>query len=102
MEIKIDAAQIDELAREALLKSAFGQTIQDVVSKTLSNSYNNPIDEALKKYVATVALNIIETTYKDMIRETLAAAIAKRLTTELVEQFTAATFSRIDRAIRDM
>jgi hypothetical protein len=101
MEITIDAAQIDQLAHDALLKSAFGKTIQDAISKTLSSTYNNPIDEALKKYMSGLAVDIIESQYKEQIATGIATVVAQRLTKDFIEKFTGAVFDKLDRALKD-
>lgn len=100
MQISISAEQIDELAKEALVKSAFGKTIQDTVNKLVGASYNNPVEDALRVYVKNVATQVIEQKFKGQVEELVLAAVAKHLTKEVVEGLADKTVTSIVRAIQ--
>ena len=83
MEIKVDANVVEQAVAEAIVKSAIGAKIQAAVAGLLSKSWNNPIDDALEKVIAEVALKCIREEYGDLIR----AKVKEKMADECLDNF---------------
>jgi HEPN domain-containing protein len=100
VEIHIDAAQIEQLAVDALLKSAFGAAVQKAVNQVVSSSsYDSPIDREIRAWVAQVASRLVRDRYAEVVETAIADALAKRLTKEFVEGFTEVAMQRLEKAL---
>ncbi len=94
LEFNISPDDIERLVKDSIMQAGFGRAVTDAIGKALTG-YNNPIDEALKRYVGKVAADLIQEKYASEVREAVARHIEARVTKELIDKVT-------DEAVRKM
>jgi hypothetical protein len=50
MEINITPGDVEKMVKDSLVKAGLGKAITEAIQKALTGSYNNPIDEAIKRF----------------------------------------------------
>lgn len=102
IEINIKPEDVDALVKDAIMKSAFGKTIQDAINKVLNaHSYNSPIEDVLKKHISDVAKTLMQTEWKEKLDNAVRSAIAARLTDAHLQKISDEAINRIVRAAED-
>ena len=102
MKIEINADQVDQLVRDTILKAGIGKTIEGAVQKILgAHSYNNPVEDELKKYIASVVRLMLETDFKDQVNAAVRAVLEKKVTQPIMEKMADAAIDKIVRAAED-
>jgi len=97
--IEIKPEDIDRLVREAVTKSMIGTAIQQQVSKVLT-SYNSPVDEAIRKVVADVALQAIRDKFEGQIKELVAAAMDAKVKKDVLDAIVNTAMDKLIQAAR--
>lgn len=100
LELNISPEDIEALVRDSIMRSGFGKAVNEGVQKALSG-YNNPLDEAIKRYVLDVAGTLLREKYNDQIRAAIATAMEKHVTTNILDKITEAAIEKMARAAQD-
>ena len=99
MQIEITPNDIEKMVKEAILKSSIGTAVQKAVSSVVnSSSYNNPIDDEIRKVVTEIAKELIKENYGPEIRTLVAEAMEKRVTKETLVKITESAMKLIEEA----
>lgn len=101
MQINLTPDDVDTLVKDTILKAGIGKVITDAVARTLGASYNNPIDDALKRYIGTVVGQLLETDFKVQVDAAVRAAIEERLTAPIMQKMSEAAIQKIVKAAED-
>lgn len=102
MKIEINSEQVEQLVHDTILKAGIGKAIQEAVVRTISASpYNNPIDEALKRYIVTVVEAMMKTEFREQIDAAVREAIKQRIDAKTLETLSGAAIEKIVRAAED-
>jgi len=103
IEVNVDSAAINKMMTDAILDSAIGKTLRDVVENKvadLGKSYNNPIAAAVDREVQLLVQKMVNDQFKPMI----AARVNELMTDELVSRIATAAWetliTQIDRVSR--
>jgi len=83
MNITINADDVDKFVKEALLKSAIGETVQKSLTELINNKHNSPLREAIKRHVSDVAYEVIKEHHTETIRNQIIDILDKKLTQDL-------------------
>lgn len=101
-EINIKPEDVDQLVKDTILKAGIGRVIQDAVAKAISpHSYNNPIDEELKRYITTVVRGLLETDFKDQVATAVRSVLEQKVTQPIIETLAEKTIDKIVKAAED-
>lgn len=95
MEINITPEQINEMIREAVMNSSIGAVIKDQVKSAvdgLSSHYNNPIEEAAKKEILHI---IVEIMRSPEMHEKIKSLVINSMTDEFISQITNSAFREL-------
>lgn len=87
MSLNIDPRAINEFVADAIIKSALGEALRAAIEREvdkLKSQYNNPFDAVINQHLHRATLEILATEYGGLIREKLAAALARKLTDEFI------------------
>lgn len=95
--INMEPADIERFVKDSIMQSGFGKAIQEGINKSLAG-YNNPVDEALRRYVGQVASDLIREKYEADVRAAVARVIEEKVTNELIEKTVDAAVSKMQRA----
>jgi len=87
MNIQIDAKIVEDAVAKAIVDSAIGEKIKKSVEDLLKQSWDNPIDTAIKRVVTDVALKIVQVEYHNKIAETIKAKVTDETIDEFVKAF---------------
>jgi uncharacterized protein YajQ (UPF0234 family) len=94
LKVNLDAATVNQYVAQAVLDSAIGDQINQVLQEKISNigkSWNpdNPLRKVIEAEISNQIQKLIrEREYADLIRET----IKKQITEELISKITTAAF----------
>lgn len=87
IEVTITPDDIDALVRDAIMKSSLGKLIDDTIkSVTKSGSYNNPIEDAIKRFYADQTTRILNEVMRDRIVESIRATLSEKLTDDWIKE----------------
>lgn len=89
MELKIDPEAVNKFVADAVLNSAIGDAVKKAVEnelEKLTSVYNNPFESVVRTHVTGIALTVLREEYDDVIREKVAAALAKSFSTEFINR----------------
>lgn len=100
MNIQINAEDIDRFVKEALVKSAIGDTVQKALNEAI-NGYSSPLRNQLQHTIAVYAREVIEERFGETIREQIAAHIEKAVTAELTEKVVSESVNKMVKAMED-
>lgn len=96
MHIDIKPEDVDAMVKDSILKSSLGKIIEKAIQDvTKAGSYNNPIEESLRKYIANLAVVLIEEKYQDSIKAAISNIIEKQVTQDLVDKTVETAMSKI-------
>lgn len=95
IQIDIKPDDIDKLVKEAIMKSALGDAITKSISSVLGNSYNNPIETAIKQYVIEVSGKVLREQYESQVREAVTKFIAEKVNGEMLKTVTEAVVTKM-------
>ncbi len=87
MKLEITPENIDSLVKDAVLKSAFGQTIEKAVNSALTG-YDNPVEKQMKIFVGQLCYEVIREKFSDKIRSLVTEAVEKSLTDVAMQSVT--------------
>lgn len=87
MDVRIDAAAVEQAVSDAIVSSAIGAKIKFAVNELLSKGHNNPIDDAIKKVIGDVALRIVSTEYAEQIKAAVVEKMKDESVSAIVERF---------------
>lgn len=85
MNIAINAEDVDRFVKEALLKSAIGDTVQKALND-LINGYNSPIKDAIKRHISNIAFDVLRERHSETIRAQIIEILDVQLTKELSDK----------------
>ena len=91
IEVNVDADAVNKMVTDAILDSAIGKTLREVVEKKvkdLGQSYNNPIELAVDREVQLLVSSLVNEKFKPMI----ASRVNELVTDELVSRIATAAF----------
>jgi hypothetical protein len=94
IEVNVDAAAVNKMVTDAILDSAIGKTLREVVEKKvadLGKSYNNPIELAVDREVQLLVSSMVNEKFKPMI----AAKVAELMTDEMVSRISTAAWENL-------
>jgi hypothetical protein len=94
IEVKVDAEAVNKMVVDAILESAIGATLREVVSKKvaeLGKSYNNPIEIAVDREVQLLVSSIVNEKFKPMI----ATKVNELMTDEMVSRISQAAWENL-------
>lgn len=100
LELNISPEDIEALVRDSIMRSGFGKAVNEGVQKALSG-YNNPLDEAIKRYVLEVAGTLLREKCGDQVRAALLTAMEKHVTADILDKITEAAIQKMIRAAED-
>lgn len=87
IEVNIKPDDIDALVRDAIMKSSLGKLIDDTIKTvTKAGAYNNPIEEAIKKFYSDQTYKVLNELMHDKIVDALRIALAEKLTDEWIKE----------------
>jgi hypothetical protein len=98
MQININAQDIERLVQDELIKAGLGKVISEAVQKTLQSGYNNPIDDAIKRYVLGVAERMLREMFAEQLDAAIAEAVKKHITTDAANKLIESTITKMVRA----
>ena len=101
MNITLNAEDIDKFVKEALIKSAIGETIQKALSELLNDSYRSPLRDAIKRHVSNVAYEVIKERHTESIRAQIIDVLDKQLTKDLSDKVVEASVNKMIKAIEE-
>lgn len=89
-EIKIDADLVNGLVAKAIMASAIGSKLQEIVTKAVADlsSYNSPLKSAIEGEVSRMIVDTVRTQYSEQIK----AAIQKQVTQQVIDDVTDAAW----------
>jgi hypothetical protein len=99
MNINVDPESINKMVSDAILQSAIGKSLETAIKRvvgSLDNQYNNPLDPVISQYIAEEARKVLLANHTDQIR----AALAKRLSEKLTDDFIEKIVEAADRNLR--
>lgn len=88
MQFNLTPEDIDNLVRDSIMKSGFGNAITTSITKVLNTGYNNPIDEQIKLFVGRTVADLINEKFADQIKVLVAEQIEKQVSQDLMEKVT--------------
>lgn len=94
IEVNVDADAVNKMVTDAILDSAIGKTLREVVEKKvkdLGSSYNNPIEAAVDREVQLLVLKLVQEQFKPLI----AARVNELMTEELVSRIATAAWENL-------
>jgi len=99
MEIKIDEATLNQAVTDAVVKSAIGKQLEDVIRKALSdlNGWNSPLKKAVEQVVHDEIIKLVRTQYAETIKAAVAKSLDDRLINELWTASWQALQAKLDR-----
>lgn len=97
LELNIKPEDIERLVKDSIMQAGFGKAVSEAITKACSG-YNNPIDEALKRYVGEVAAALVREKYAGDVRAAVARYIETRVTQELIDKMTDEATKKMQRA----
>lgn len=97
LELNIKPEDIERLVNDSIMQAGFGKAVTEAIKKALVG-YNNPVDEAIKRYVGQVASDLIREKYAEEVRAAVARHIEAKVTTELIDKMTDEAVSKMERA----
>lgn len=100
LELNIKPEDVEELVKDSIMKAGFGKVVENAITKALSG-YNNPIDEAVKGYVAIVARQLLEEKFEFQIREAVTMALTERVTKDFINSVVEAATDKMIKAAND-
>lgn len=89
LNINIDPEQINKMVAEAVLNSAIGEQVKVQVQKNvdeLGRSYNNPIDDVIKKHVNDLILQCLLQEHAEILKAKIHEALSGKITDEFVNK----------------
>lgn len=95
MQFNLTPEDIDNLVRDSIMKSGFGNAITASVTKVLNASYDNPIDKEVKLFVGRTVADLINDKFADQIKVLVADQIEKQVTQDLLEKVTYETTKKM-------
>lgn len=100
MELNIKPEDIDNLVKDALLKSAFGKTINEAVTKMFSG-YNNPMESELRKLVTSIVAEILNEKHKEQTVKHVSEYVSKAVSEDVLQKITDKVVSNIIKSAQD-
>lgn len=97
MELTIKPEDVDQIAKDAIMRSIIGKTISEAVAKALSG-YDNPVDRVIKEVIHAFAVELIAAKYGEMIKVSVIAYMESKITKELVDRMVADASNKLLRA----
>lgn len=94
IEVNVDADTVNKMVTDAILDSAIGKTLREVVEKKvaeLAKPYNNPIELAVDREVQLLVSSLVNEKFKPMI----AARVNELLTEEMVTRIATAAWENL-------
>ena len=94
--LNITPEDIDALVKDSIMKSGFGNAVNEAVKSALNvSSYNSPIQKEVTSYVSRVVLQLLQTEYGDAIRDQVSAALKEQMTEEFMDKIASKVASTI-------
>lgn len=87
IEVNVDSDAINKMVTDAILDSAIGKTLREVVEKKvndLGKSYNNPIEAAVDREVQLIVQKLVQDQFKPMIEARVNELLTEEMTTRIV------------------
>ena len=97
LELNIKPEDIERLVKDSIMQAGFGKAVSDAVTRAMSG-FNNPVDEAIKRYVGQVAADLIREKYAEDVRAAVQRHIEARVTSELIDKMTDEAVQKMQRA----
>jgi hypothetical protein len=94
IEVQVDADAVNKMVTDAILDSAIGATLREVVTKKvqeLGRSYDNPIEKAVDREVQLLVSSMVNEKFKPMIADRVTAL----MTDELVSRIATAAWENL-------
>jgi hypothetical protein len=85
VEIKIDAAAVEQMVADAVMKSALGDKISRAVHDILARSWDGPIEKALQEVIKDISLAMIRKNFQQQIEEVVKAKVNQATVERFVE-----------------
>ena len=101
MNITLNSEDIDRFVKEALIKSAIGDTVQKALNELINNSYNSPLREAIKRHVSNVAYEVIKERHTESIRAQIIDVLDRQLTKDLSDKVVESAVNKMVKAIEE-
>lgn len=94
IDVNVDAAAVNKMVTDAILDSAIGKTLREVVEKKvkdLGQAYNNPIELAVDREVQLLVSSMVNEKFKPMI----ATRVNELMTEEMVTRICSAAWENL-------
>ena len=84
LNVDLTPEDIEALVKESIMKCGFGAAVTKAVTAAFTG-YNNPIDEEVKRYVRSVAADLLSERFSAQIKESIAAHLESLVTKEMLD-----------------
>lgn len=94
IEVNVDAAAVNKMVTDAILESAIGATLREVVEKKvaeLGRAYDNPIEKAVDREVQLLVSSLVNEKFRPMI----ATKVNELMTDEMVSRISQAAWENL-------
>lgn len=98
LELNIKPEDVEQLVKDSIMKAGFGKAVSDAVTKAISG-YNNPVEDAIKRYVGQVADELIREKYSEEVRTAVQLHMEACITAELINKVTGEVVQRMQQAV---
>jgi hypothetical protein len=103
IEVQVDAEAVNKMVTDAILESAIGKTLREVVEKKvadLGRSYNNPIELAVDREVQVLVSSMVNEKFKPLIAERVNELVTEELVTRIAGAAWDSLIAQLDRLRR--
>jgi protein required for attachment to host cells len=85
MEVKIDEAAMNQAVTDAIIKSAIGKKLDEIVSAALSDlgGYNSPMKKAVEEVVHDEIVKLVKTKYREQIEKSVQASLTDKFVDDI-------------------
>lgn len=94
IEVNVDADTVNKMVTDAIMDSAIGKTLREVVEKKvadLGKGYNNPIELAVDREVQLLVTSLVNEKFKPLI----ATKVNELMTDELISRISLAAWENL-------
>lgn len=89
MSLELNPEDINRFVAEAIIKSALGEAVKKAVDKeiaSLSQSYNNPIEQVVRNEVAIIIRDVLRAEHLERLKQKLTEALSAKLSDEFIDR----------------
>lgn len=86
-EVKIDPERINTMVAQAIMGSAIGAKLQEIVTKAVADvgGYNSPLKAAIEAEVMRLIMDTVKTQYLEQVRTAVKAKMTEEAITQIVD-----------------